>query len=116
MKLLLAMGAIVACTVCANVLLKLGAAVPDSHKLFFRLLGWMSVAGLCFYAVAGLTYAWVLKWIPLHLAQAIVAAQFIGVILASWLILSEQINPMQWLGIALIAVGILVTGWNYRPA
>lgn len=116
MKLLLAMGAIVACTVCANVLLKMGASEPESQRVFFRLLGWMGFAGLCFYAFAGLLYAWVLRWVPLHLAQTIVAAQFIGVIFASWLILSEQINPMQWLGIALIATGIVVTGWNYRPA
>lgn len=116
MKMLVAIGAIIACTVCANVLLKMGASAPEARKVFFGMLGWMSIAGLCFYAVAGLLYAWVLRWIPLHVAQGIVAAQFIGVILASWLILSEHINAAQWFGIALIAAGIVITGWNYRPA
>jgi drug/metabolite transporter (DMT)-like permease len=36
-----------------------------------------------------------------------------GVILVSWLVLAEPINGAQWVGIGLIAVGLLITGWNY---
>ena len=116
MKIAIGMAVIVASTIIANVLLKLGATADDSSKIFFRVLGWTGIAGLCFYAVAGLIYAWVLKFIPLHMAQVIVAAQFIGVVVAARLILSEDINAAQWGGIALIAAGILITGWSFDPA
>jgi drug/metabolite transporter (DMT)-like permease len=116
MKIALAMLVIVASTVVANVLLKRGAVADDSSKIFFHVLGWTGLAGLCFYAVAALFYAWVLKFIPLHLAQVIVAAQFIGVILAARLLLSESINAAQWGGVALIAAGIAITGWSFDPA
>ena len=116
MKIALGMLVIVASTIVANILLKRGAIDSDASKIFFGLLGWTGVAGLCFYAVAGLVYAWVLRWIPLHMAQIIVAAQFIGVVLASWLIFSEHINGPQWAGMALIAAGILISGWSFDPA
>ena len=68
------------------------------------------------YAVAGLIYAWVLRFVPLHMAQVIVAAQFIGVIIAARFLLSESINVAQWGGVALIAAGIVITGWSFDPA
>ncbi len=116
MKIALGMLIIVASTIVANVLLKLGSAGDDSSRFLFRVLGWTSIAGLCFYAIAGLIYAWVLKYVPLHMAQVIVAAQFVGVILAARLILSESINAAQWGGVALIAAGIAITGWSSDPA
>jgi drug/metabolite transporter (DMT)-like permease len=116
MKIALGIVFIVASTIVANVLLKLGALADDSSKIFFGVLGWTGVAGLCFYAVAAFIYAWVLQFVPLHMAQVIVAAQFIGVILAARLFLSENINLAQWGGVALIAVGIAITGWSFDPA
>lgn len=116
MKIALAMLVIVASTIAANVLLKLGAVSDDSSKIFFKVLGWTGIAGLCFFAVAGLIYAWVLKFIPLHMAQVIVAAQFVGVVLVARLFLGENVNAAQWGGIALIATGIVVTGWSFDPA
>jgi len=116
MKIALGMLIIVASTVVANVLLKIGAVAGESSKIFFGVLGWTGAAGLCFYAIAALIYAWVLSFVPLHMAQVIVAAQFIGVILAARLFLSESINLAQWGGVALIAVGIVITGWSFDPA
>lgn len=116
MKLAIGITSIIVCTIFANLLLKIGAGGGESEKIFFRLLGWKSVLGLCFFGAAGILYAWVLKWLPLHVAQGIAAAQFMGVILVSWLVLSEPINAAQWLGIALIAAGIILTGWNYNPS
>lgn len=116
MKIALGMLFIVASTIVANVLLKRGAVADDASRIFFGVLGWTGVAGLCFYALAAFVYAWVLKYVPLHMAQVIVAAQFIGVILASRFFLSESINLAQWGGVALIAAGILITGWSFDPA
>lgn len=116
MKIALGILVIVASTIVANVLLKLGALADGSSKIFFGVLAWTGVVGLCFYAVAAFIYAWVLQFVPLHMAQVIVAAQFIGVVLAARLFLSESINVAQWGGIALIAVGIAITGWSFDPA
>jgi drug/metabolite transporter (DMT)-like permease len=55
-----------------------------------------------------LIYAWILAFLPLNVAQSFTAAQFIAVILASAVFLSEPIPVARWLGIALIFVGILV--------
>jgi drug/metabolite transporter (DMT)-like permease len=116
MKIILGVVSIVACTVGANLLLKVGAGASEQEKVFFGAFGWKTVFGLCAFAAAGVLYAWILKWLPLHVAQGIAAAQFIGVILASWLVLSEQISGAQWIGIALIAAGIAITGWSYHAS
>ena len=44
------------------------------------------------------------------MAQAFAATQFIAVILASSLLLSEPIPFARWIGIGLIACGIAVVG------
>jgi drug/metabolite transporter (DMT)-like permease len=116
LKLAFGIASIIGCTIGANLLLKIGASLPDRDRMLFGVLNWHSFAGLCLFAAAGVMYAWVLKWLPLHIAQGIAAAQFMGVILASWLVLSEPISGAQWIGIALIAAGIVVTGVAYRPA
>ena len=45
MKIALGMLIIVASTVVANVLLKIGAVADDSSKIFFGVLGWTGAAG-----------------------------------------------------------------------
>jgi len=116
MKIALGIVAIVSCTICANLLLKVGAGASTQEKVFLGVFGWKTALGLFAFAAAGVMYAWILKWLPLHVAQGIAAAQFIGVILASWLVLSEHISGAQWVGIALIAAGIAITGWSYHAS
>ena len=116
LKLILGVMSVVGCTVCANLFLKVGAVAPPSEKFLLGMFGWKSLLGLGFFATAGLLYAWVLRWIPLHVAQGIAAAQFMCVVLAARVILSEPINNAQWLGIVLIASGLVVSVWAYRPA
>lgn len=98
-------------TVAANLLLKIGAG-RASPQMLFGLLSWTSVLGLAFFACAGLVYAWLLKFLPLNIAQSFAAAQFIAVILAASLVLSETISTAQWVGILLIAAGISIVGWS----
>jgi drug/metabolite transporter (DMT)-like permease len=94
-------------TVAANILMKLGAMAPMEHRLL-GLVDWRTVVGLGSFGVAGLIYAWILTILPLNVAQSVAAAQFIAVIFASSLILSEPIPLGRWLGIVLIFVGIIV--------
>jgi drug/metabolite transporter (DMT)-like permease len=53
-------------------------------------------------------YIMVLKRTALNLAQSIFAAQFVLVILAANFVLNEPIGLYRWVGIALIALGMIV--------
>jgi drug/metabolite transporter (DMT)-like permease len=94
-------------TVAANLLLKLGAIAPRQERIF-TVVDWKTLAGFAVFGLAGVIYSWVLGYLPLNVAQSYAAAQFMAVILASALVLSEPISAAQWLGILLISAGILV--------
>ena len=95
-------------TVIANLLLKQGAMVPASERVFLGIFGWKSFFGFVGFACAGLSYAVVLRWLPLNVAQSFASIQFVAVILASAIVLSESIPLLRWLGIALITAGVLL--------
>jgi drug/metabolite transporter (DMT)-like permease len=107
MKVVTGFVMMICCTVTANIFMKLGAMVPLEHRLF-GIVDWKTVLGLGSFAAAGMIYAWILAFLPLNVAQSLMAAQFIAVIFASSLVLSEPIPLSRWLGIALIFIGILV--------
>lgn len=107
MKVVMGFIVMICCTVAANIFMKLGAMAPMEERLF-GIVNWRTVLGLGSFAAAGLIYAWILAFLPLNVAQSFMAAQFIAVIFASSLVLSEPIPPGRWLGIALIFIGILV--------
>jgi drug/metabolite transporter (DMT)-like permease len=97
-------------TVIANIYLKLGASAPVANRIIFGMFGWRTLAGLFAFGCAGLLYAWLLKWLPLNVAQSFTAVQFIAVIAASSIFLSEPISMQRWAGIMLITAGLLVIG------
>lgn len=103
----LLMAAMIGCTVIANLLMKLGAGDAPSAFLL-NLTSWRTLIGLSIFGMAAVLYAAVLKILPLHVAQAYAAAQFIAVILAAIVILGEEITLLRIAGIALIAAGIVV--------
>ena len=107
---LLGFAAMVACTVAANLMLKLGAGVPEAQRILFGLLGWKSAAGLALFGCGGIVYALLLRRVPLNIAQVFAAGQFVGVVIAAGLVLGEPISPARWLGIACISLGILLVG------
>jgi drug/metabolite transporter (DMT)-like permease len=100
-------------SVAANVLLKLGAREPEASRIFFGFLGWKGVFGLGCFAVSGLTYSWVLRWMPLNVAQSLMTVQYIAVILACALLLGEVMTPFRLMGIALITAGIVLVSISY---
>jgi drug/metabolite transporter (DMT)-like permease len=107
---LLGFAAMVACTVAANLMLKLGAGVPEAQRILFGLLGWKSAAGLALFGCGGIVYAILLRRVPLNVAVSFTAAQFVGVVIAAGLVLGEPISPARWMGIACISLGIVVVG------
>lgn len=116
MKVAAILAVMISFTVVANLLLKQGAMVPASERMFFGIYGWKSVFGFAAFACAGLIYAIVLRWLPLNVAQSVASIQFVAVILASALILSESIPPMRWFGIALITAGVLLVSYTVHNA
>lgn len=107
--------AMICCTVAANLLLKQGAMVPAAERVILGFLGWKSFAGLAMFGLGGLIYSWILRWLPLNVAQSFAAAQFVAVIAASSIVLAEPITSARWLGILLIALGILLVGLSVPP-
>jgi multidrug transporter EmrE-like cation transporter len=101
-------------TVVANLVMKLGSKDPPSPVLL-GLISWRTVVGLMIFGAAGLSYALVLRSLPLNVAQSYAAAQFVAVIIASRILLGEPIALTRWIGISLIAVGIIVVAVREAP-
>ncbi len=112
MKTIIALVAMISCTVVANLLLKTGAMVPTSERIFFELISWKMIIGMFVFGCAALIYAWLLHWLPLNVVQSFAAAQFVAVILASAIVLSESIPATRWIGILLISSGLILVGFT----
>ena len=105
------------CTVVGNLLLKIGAGHRGVGTVWpLNLLNLHTLFGAFAFCIAMVLYIMVLKRTALNLAQSIFALQFVLVILAAHLILDEPIGPYRWMGIALIAVGLLVIAFSPSAA
>ena len=109
-KTLAGFAGMIAFTVAANLMLKVGAAAPPAERVFIGVLGWKSAAGLALFGFSGILYAVLLRSTSLNLAQVFAAGQFVGVVLAACLVLGEPISPARLIGIAFISLGILLVG------
>lgn len=114
MKIALSFLVMIACTVVANLFMKMGATGMEAgvDNFLSRLFSWRIIVGLSFFGTAAMIYMVILSWVPLSVAQSFAAAQFVAVILASWIILAEPIAGTQWFGMVLIAAGITIVGWE----
>jgi drug/metabolite transporter (DMT)-like permease len=101
--------AVMAFTVSANLMLKLSAGDPEAQRIF-GLLGWKSAARLALFGCGWIVYAFLLRRVPLNIAQVFTSAQFVGVVVAASLVLGEPISAARWLGIACISSGIALVG------
>lgn len=110
MKIAVALMLMISCTIVANLLLKIGAMAPPGANIVFRNVAWQSITGILVFGFSLLIYTWILRSIPLNIAQAFAAFQFVGVVVASAVLLSEAIPPLRWVGLALISAGILLVG------
>jgi drug/metabolite transporter (DMT)-like permease len=68
---------------------------------------WLLLA-LAIYGVATIGWIYVLRTAPLHLAYPVFALAFILVPLMSTWFMGEQMHWHQWLGGAIIVVGVMV--------
>lgn len=106
------------------VLLSLTVAAISSGQMLFKLaaMAWPQDAGLLglltvpwFWAAlvvyGGATVGWMmlLRSLPLSVAYPFFALAFLIVPLMSWWWLGETLQPRQWAGAALIALGVWVS-------
>lgn len=96
---------VVAVNVCASLLLKVGAADRPA-PLLLGFLSWRSFLGLACFGVGGLAYAWLLRYVPLGVAQAVLATQYIFTVTGAWLLLHESVDGLQLLGFFFVGLGI----------
>jgi drug/metabolite transporter (DMT)-like permease len=108
--------AMMAASVGANILLKQGAGEIAGAADIWGWLGPKIIAGGACFAVAFGLYVWVLRHVPLNVAQSLFTFQFVGVILAAALFLGEPISPLRWFGIGVITLGILIVAWTNAAA
>jgi drug/metabolite transporter (DMT)-like permease len=98
-------------TVTANLVLKTGTQQQGFGTLWpLTVVNTQTIVSASAFALAFLFYAMLLKRIPLSLAQAILSVQFVLVILAANVLLDEQVGWIRWIGIALVAAGLIVVG------
>lgn len=64
---------------------------------------------LAIYGVATLVWIWILSRVPLMQAYPWVAAGTVIVPLIGWGVFGERVEPIFWIGIALIMVGLSLT-------
>ncbi len=94
-----------------QVLFKLAATRSTDLESARGMLGFVNmylIAGLFLYAVLTLAWVWILKSVPLSKAYPFVALAFVFTPLLSKLVFGEVLNIAYFLGMALIAAGVIV--------
>lgn len=93
--------------------LRLPEGGASGNSQFFNALAanrWLQ-AGLAVYAVETVVWLRILAEVPISIAFPIASLNFLGVALASFWFLGEQLGPRQWAGAGLVTIGVaLVAG------
>ena len=69
--------------------------------------GW-TWAGILFYILSFVSWIYVLRFVPLTVAFALINLVHVLVPIGAWLVLGEQIPIRRWIGIVLILSGIIM--------
>lgn len=111
MKTLLLFLGVVCGTVSGNLVLKYAALrLPAEATIIERLFYPYTILGLLLFGSGVLFYITALGSLTLSKAQSYAAAQFVVTVLASFVVFRDEISAAQWVGMTLIAVGIVLVG------
>ena len=100
-------------TVTANLVLKTGTQKQGLGTIWpLTVVNAQVIVAAGAFALAFLFYTMLLKRIPLSLAQAILSVQFVLVVLAANVLLHEHVGSVRWVGIALVALGLVIVGMS----
>ena len=98
----------------SELFLKKGAATLVNADSLLASMGiaalgsyWTWIGILC-YVASFVSWIYVLRFVPLGIAFAIVNAAHILVPIGCWLVLHETISPKRWLGIGLVLLGLML--------
>lgn len=80
-------------------------SVLDIIRLFFTPVVFFA---LCLYAVTTMLWLYILSQVPMSFAYPIQALAFPLVLMASMMILGEQISPIRWIGVLVIVLGVVI--------
>lgn len=98
----------------AQLCVKLGAArIPAARNwVVFIRAGFNTyiICGGILILMATVAYIFALTRIPLNIAYSFTGFNYILVFMAGWRILKEEVNVLQFIGVALIFLGIVT--WN----
>jgi undecaprenyl phosphate-alpha-L-ara4N flippase subunit ArnE len=108
--ILFCIAAEIACQIC----FKTGVLADDAtsrDRGFFRaaISPWLLI-GIAFWAVEAAAWIVVLEDTPLHVAFPIMSLIYVGIPVASHVLLRERMPPRHWLGAALICGGVALIG------
>ncbi len=96
--------------VVGQLLFKLGANAWSATGNFFAFKTLLTLGvAMALYAVTSLAWVWVLQKVDLGKVYPLMAMAFVLVPLGSHLIFGEKFQPQYFLGVALIAIGIVLT-------
>ncbi|MGH2786480.1 MAG: EamA family transporter [Actinomycetota bacterium] len=73
-------------------------------------------AGLFLFGISALFWLVVLSRVPLSVAYPFVGMSYVLVVLLSRFVLHEQVPASRWLGVFVVAAGIVIIGLSFRAA
>lgn len=80
-------------------------SVLDIIRLFFTPVVFCA---LCLYAATTGLWRYILSQMPMSFAYLIQTLAFLLVLMASMMIFKEQISPARWIGVLIIALGVII--------
>jgi drug/metabolite transporter (DMT)-like permease len=94
----------------SELLLKKGAmsAAGESWSGIDALGSWWTWGGIVTYVLSFASWLYVLRYVPLGVAFALVNVVHVLVPVASWGLLGEVVSGRRWLGIGLVLAGIVL--------
>jgi drug/metabolite transporter (DMT)-like permease len=104
----IALLAVVAGNILGNLFMKIGSGPDVAGYKLLGIFGWPTLVGLGIYGSCVLLYAWSLRYVDLHFAQAVVSLQFAGAVLLAGFFFGEVISLQKWIGLGLIFTGLVV--------
>jgi drug/metabolite transporter (DMT)-like permease len=85
-----------------------GTVTLDANGVRSLLGSWVVWVGLVVFAASGVLWLFALSKASLSFAYPFAALGYIVIVAASVLILHESVPPLRWLGVAFIAIGIVL--------
>jgi multidrug transporter EmrE-like cation transporter len=70
--------------------------------------------GLILFGVSALFWLVVLSRVPLSVAYPIVGISYILIVLFAKVFLNEEVPPLRWVGVIVVAMGIAIIGLSFK--